>query len=66
MQEEEKRHLLMRDQVLDQEERLLHNTLAHTNKSLDENKAQKAQIANILRQVEEELHRLHVLIKAKR
>lgn len=66
MQEEEKRHLLMRDQALNQEERVLHNTLTHTTKSLDENKAEKTKIANLLRQVGESIQSLQRKIKGYR
>ncbi|MEK9173826.1 MAG: hypothetical protein AAB845_01010 [Patescibacteria group bacterium] len=66
MQEEEKRHLLIRDQALNQEERVLHNTLAHANKSLDENKVEKAKIASELRQVGETIQSLQTKIKNHR
>ncbi len=66
MQEEEKRHLLMRDQALNQEERVLHNTLAHATKSLDENKAEKTKIAHLLAQVGESIQSLQRKIKGYR
>ncbi len=66
MQEEEKRHLLIRDQALNQEERVLHNALAHASKSLDENKAEKAKIAHLLGQVGEAIQSLQRKIKGHR
>jgi len=66
MQEEEKRHLLTRDQALAQEERVLRNTIAHATKSLDENKAEKAKIEHLLHEVADSIQSLHIKIKNHR
>ncbi len=63
VKEQEKRHLLGREQELAQEEHSLHNSLLRIEQELGKNKAEKHKTAELLSQVEDEIRQLHTRLK---
>ncbi len=61
--EEEKRHLMVREQAILQEGRVLETTLARAARELEQNKAEKLKLTNLLHQTEEAIQRLRIKIK---
>ncbi len=66
IKEESKRHLVVRDQALTQDERTLRTTLLRAEQELDKNKAERTKLRQLLLETEEEIRRLHTHIKGIR
>jgi len=64
--EEEKRHLLADMNKLHQDERILENTIIRAEKNLELDKDKEARDAERLREAEEKIQRLRILIKNQR
>lgn len=66
VEEEEKRHLVVEERRLTQEEHQLHNTLLRTETALHHNKAEKSRIKQLLNVSEESIQRLKIKLKGLR
>jgi hypothetical protein len=66
LQEEEKRHLLIREQALAQEERMLHNNIIRAEQELGKIKTEKAKISRLLIETNDAVQRLQTKIKTHR